>query len=59
MGQGVAVMYSKGVTMYENDFCIIGDAAYGLLLKEISNSKIEHNRFVKNTSACIWKVQPV
>jgi len=49
-GAGVAVMYSKGVIMYDNDFLHNwGDASYGLLLKEISNSTIEHNRFVKNT----------
>ncbi|MDP9048873.1 MAG: nitrous oxide reductase family maturation protein NosD [Bacteroidota bacterium] len=49
-GAGVAVMYSNGVIMYDNDFLHNwGDASYGLLLKEISNSKIEHNRFVKNT----------
>jgi nitrous oxidase accessory protein len=49
-GAGVAVMYSKGVIMRNNDFVHNwGDAAYGLLLKEISDSKIEHNRFIKNT----------
>jgi nitrous oxidase accessory protein len=49
-GAGVAVMYSRGVKMYNNDFLHNwGDASYGLLLKEITDSKIEHNRFVKNT----------
>ena len=49
-GAGVAVMYSKGVTMRDNEFVHNwGDASYGLLLKEISDSKIEHNRFIKNT----------
>jgi nitrous oxidase accessory protein len=49
-GAGVAVMYSHGVTMYNNEFIHNwGDASYGLLLKEISDSKIEHNRFIKNT----------
>jgi nitrous oxidase accessory protein len=49
-GAGVAVMYSKGVVMLDNDFLHNwGDASYGLLLKEISESKIEHNRFIKNT----------
>jgi len=49
-GAGVAVMYSKGVKMYNNDFLHNwGDASYGLLLKEITDSKIEHNRFIKNT----------
>lgn len=50
-GAGVAVMYSKGVVMRNNDFVHNwGDASYGLLLKEISDSKIEHNRFTKNTT---------
>ncbi len=51
-GAGVAVMYSNGVTMIGNTFRHNwGDAAYGILLKEISDSKIEHNLFVKNTVA--------
>jgi nitrous oxidase accessory protein len=49
-GAGVAVMYSKKVTMvsnwFENNW---GAASYGLLLKEISDSKIVHNRFLQNT----------
>lgn len=50
-GAGVAVMYSHGVKMYSNLFEENwGDAAYGLLLKEISDSYIEGNTFVKNTS---------
>ncbi|HTI58640.1 nitrous oxide reductase family maturation protein NosD [Mucilaginibacter sp.] len=50
-GAGVAVMYSKGVIMRDNNFVHNwGDASYGLLLKEISNSKIEHNRFIGNTT---------
>ena len=49
-GAGVAVMYSKGVIMNDNVFQFNwGDASYGLLLKEITDSKIEHNRFIKNT----------
>ena len=49
-GSGVAVMYSRGVIMFDNDFIHNwGDASYGLLLKEITDSKIEHNRFIKNT----------
>ena len=49
-GAGVVVMYSRGVIMYNNDFLHNwGDASYGLLLKEITDSKIEHNRFIKNT----------
>jgi nitrous oxidase accessory protein len=50
-GAGVAVMFSKGVTMLQNTFAENwGGAAYGILLKEISDSRIEHNRFVRNTT---------
>jgi len=49
-GAGVVVMFSKGVVMYNNDFIDNwGAASYGLLLKEISDCKIDHNRFTKNT----------
>ena len=49
-GAGVAVMYTKGVTMYKNVFYHNwGDASYGILLKDITDSKIEHNKFNKNT----------
>lgn len=50
-GAGVAVMYTRHVTMKSNRFeDNWGDAAYGLLLKEISDSDIEGNFFEKNTS---------
>ena len=50
-GAGVAVMYTRNVTMKNNHFeDNWGDAAYGLLLKEISDSDIEGNYFEKNTS---------
>jgi nitrous oxidase accessory protein len=50
-GSGVAVMYSHGVKMFHNHFQENwGDAAYGLLLKEISDSYIDGNYFKKNTS---------
>ncbi len=50
-GAGVAVMFTHGVKMYNNTFKQNwGDAAYGLLLKEISDSYIEGNHFDKNTS---------
>lgn len=49
-GSGVAVMFSHGVKMIGNHFEENwGDAAYGILLKEISDSYIAQNRFVKNT----------
>ncbi len=51
-GAGVAVMFSHGVKMFNNYFKENwGDAAYGLLLKEINDSYIEGNHFEKNTSA--------
>ncbi len=50
-GAGVAVMFTKRVTMMNNTFEENwGDAAYGLLLKEISDSYIGGNFFHKNTS---------
>lgn len=49
---GVAVMYSNNVGMVGNRFINNwGDANYGLLLKDISFSKIKHNRFSSNTTA--------
>ena len=43
-GAGVAVMFSKNVVMQANLFeQNWGAAAYGILLKEITDSKIEHN----------------
>jgi len=51
-GAGVAVMYTKNVTMMNNTFKENwGDAAYGILLKDISDSYIYNNRFHNNTSA--------
>lgn len=50
-GAGVAVMYSHHVQMFYNTFSANwGSAAYGILLKEISDSHIESNTFFKNTS---------
>lgn len=51
-GAGVAVMYSKNVRMENNLFDENwGASAYGILLKDISNSHIEHNKFIRNTVA--------
>ena len=48
---GVAVMYSHNVDMAYNRFINNwGDSAYGLLLKDISFSKIKHNDFQGNTT---------
>lgn len=49
-GAGVAVMYSKNVRMENNLFDKNwGASAYGILLKDITNSHILHNRFFQNT----------
>lgn len=49
-GAGVAVMFSKHITMYENTFHYNwGTASYGLLLKEIYDAEIYDNIFDKNT----------
>lgn len=51
-GAGVAVMYSKNVRMENNLFDMNwGPSAYGILLKDISNSHISHNKFIQNTVA--------
>ena len=50
-GAGVAVMYSKHISMRQNTFeRNWGPAAYGLLLKEINDSYIAGNIFTKNTT---------
>jgi len=49
-GAGVAVMYSKHVRMEGNLFEENwGPSAYGILLKDITDSHILHNEFYKNT----------
>ena len=49
---GVAVMYSKRVRIVDNRFeHNWGSAAYGLLLKEISDSEIRANAFTENSVA--------
>lgn len=51
-GAGVAVMYSKNVRMENNVFeKNWGSSAYGILLKDISDSHIESNTFIQNTVA--------
>ena len=51
-GSGVSVMFSKRIKMFNNYFEENwGDAAYGILLKEISDGHMEGNHFSKNTSA--------
>lgn len=49
-GAGVAVMYTHDVTMENNEFASNqGPAAYGLLLKDIGESRLVGNRFTENT----------
>jgi nitrous oxidase accessory protein len=49
-GAGVAVMYSRAITMTGNRFeDNWGSAAYGLLLKEIKDSRVEGNLLARNT----------
>lgn len=51
-GAGIAVMYTKHVFMANNAFLDNnGDACYGLLLKDISDSYIIGNQFKNNTIA--------
>lgn len=55
-GAGVAVMFTKNVDMSNNIFEYNwGGAAYGLLLKDISDSKILRNQFIKNTCAIYFE----
>jgi nitrous oxidase accessory protein len=50
-GAGVAVMYSRAVTMIGNRFeDNWGPAAYGLLLKEIKDSRVERNVLSGNST---------
>lgn len=51
-GSGIAVMYTRRVTMRRNRFeRNWGPAAYGLLLKDITDSEILDNEFTGNTVA--------
>lgn len=50
-GAGVSVMFTHGVKMLNNLFEENwGDASYGIFLKEISDSYIYGNKFLRNTS---------
>lgn len=50
-GAGVAVMYSRQVGMFDNRFeHNWGSAAYGILLKDISDSHIARNAFERNSA---------
>lgn len=50
-GAGVAVMYSHKVKMEGNKFEMNwGPSSYGILLKDITDSYIQHNTFFKNST---------
>ncbi len=50
-GAGVSVMYTRHVKMHRNVFeKNWGSSAYGLLLKDISDSEVLNNQFLGNTS---------
>jgi nitrous oxidase accessory protein len=50
-GAGVAVMYTRNVTMRENKFVNNwGAASFGVLLKDLNDCLIEKNHFEKNTN---------
>ena len=50
-GAGVAVMYTRNVTMKENKFINNwGAASFGVLLKDLNDCLIEKNLFEKNTN---------
>ncbi len=49
---GVSVMFTHGVKMFNNVFeDNWGDGCYGIFLKEITDSYISGNKFLRNTSA--------
>ena len=53
-GSGVAVMYTKVVTMTGNTFADNGGpTAYGLLLKEIEDAHLSDNLFRRNTTGLL------
>ncbi len=50
-GAGVAVMYTRYVTMLNNTFeRNWGQSSYGLLLKEITDSEVKGNIFLRNST---------
>jgi nitrous oxidase accessory protein len=53
-GAGVAVMYSRNIEMLANRFeANRGSGTYGLLLKEITDSRLDRNVFDGNTTAVL------
>jgi nitrous oxidase accessory protein len=55
-GAGIAVMYSKFMLMHSNTFEYNwGPNAYGVLLKEISDSRIYNNTFLQNSAGIVME----
>jgi len=51
-GSGVSVMYTRRIKMLNNTFIENwGSSIYGVLLKEITDARIEGNHFTRNTTA--------
>ena len=54
-GAGVAVMFTKKVVFMNNTFEeSLGDAAYGVLFKELSDCYLSGNKFLKNTTGIFF-----
>lgn len=54
-GAGVAVMFTKRVVMMNNIFEENwGDAAYGVLFKELSDCYLSGNKFIRNTTGIFF-----
>lgn len=54
-GAGVAVMFTKKVTMINNTFEENrGDASYGVLFKELSDCYLSGNKFIRNTTGIFF-----
>lgn len=54
-GAGVAVMFTRQVVMINNSFEENwGDAAYGVLFKELSDCYLSGNRFIRNTTGIFF-----
>jgi nitrous oxidase accessory protein len=50
-GSGVSVMYTRRIAMIDNTFIENwGSSIYGVLLKEITDARIEGNHFIRNTT---------
>ena len=55
-GSGVAVMFTKFVVMMNNTFeDNWGDAAYGVLFKELTDCYLSGNKFIRNTTGIFFE----